>query len=401
MKDCYPRFIALPVRQGDAFFFKTQYISILVDGGNSSEFINYIFKRYIKRESVDILICTHNDADHANGVLGFIESGLGCGEIWLPSHWAAVLPHLERPFEEFIKELYKQSTWIMERKSFFLYNEPKLRKSIIEAYGDLIAMEKSSQFEDIDEDSYMPFKERGSEEWHSNLEFEETWPNLEGLKWQISNWVLFWELLDWQKELLWQAIEAGKRIRKIAEAAYHRGIPIRWFEFCQNSSRSSCNYHEIICPLNAREVVRIKPCEKEKLLDFLALTTSNRESLVFFIRSTDEHPGVLLTAESDLKGIDLRNLDLKNAIITAPHHGSEDNAYAYKHVVSAVSPYENSLIWVRSDAQSKKRPGQSFLKAPGRRFCTICRGSRRQKQPVRFIAIKGKWIPCSNECICK
>jgi hypothetical protein len=397
-----PRFIALPVSQGDAFFFEKQSISILVDGGKSSKFFDNIFQMYTKRKDVDILICTHNDADHANGILGFIESGLGCGEIWLPGRWAAVLPHLNQPLGEIVEELYSQSSRIMEKMNeSFPHIEYKHGDSMLETYGDLLSKENSYELESQCEDYNWPFKENWPKDLDSGLKFIETWPEWEEIKWQVWKWILLWGLSSWQKELLWEALEAAKRIRNIAKAAYHKGIPVRWFEFCRNSPKHLYYHHEIINPLNAREIIRIKPCKKENLLDFLALTTSNRESLVFFVQPTDEHPGVLFTADSDLRDINLKVLDLKNAIITAPHHGSEDNAYAYKQVASEVYPYENSLMWVRSDGRFSNRPGCSFLSAPGKRYCTICRGSGQRKKPVILESIKCQWISCSNKCFCQ
>jgi hypothetical protein len=397
-----PRFIALPVGQGDAFFFETRSISVLVDGGKSSKFFDNIFQMYTKRKDVDILICTHNDADHANGVLGFIESGLECGEIWLPGRWAAVLPHLNQPFEEVVEELYRQSARIMEKMGeSFLRNKWKLDDSLFEAYGEFLSKEKSYELVGQYEDYDMTFKERRSEDWDTGLKFIETWPEWEDIKCQLLKWVVTWELSSWQKRFLWQALEAGERIRGIAEAAYNRGITVRWFEVCHNSQKHLQGHCKIINPLNSREILRIKPCRKENLLDFLALTTSNCESLVFFVQPTDEHPAVLFTADSDLRDINLKVLDLKSAIITAPHHGSENNAYAYKQVANEVYPYENSLIWVRSDGRFSSRPGHSFLSAPGIHYCTICCDSRRQKQPVILESIKCQWISCSKKCSCQ
>jgi hypothetical protein len=94
-------------------------------------------------------------------------------------------------------------------------------------------------------------------------------------------------------------------------------------------------------PLNGREVAYVPPVPINKLLYFLALTTSNRKSLVFWA-DLDDCPGVLFTADSDLR--DVHQLpDLTGAIITAPHHGSEANANAYSKV-SRAHP-KNGKTW--------------------------------------------------------
>jgi beta-lactamase superfamily II metal-dependent hydrolase len=54
---------------------------------------------------VDIVVCTHNDADHANGILGFLEAGLRCKEVWLPGRWLSTLPDVLKPFAGVFDEL--------------------------------------------------------------------------------------------------------------------------------------------------------------------------------------------------------------------------------------------------------------------------------------------------------
>ncbi|MBT9260219.1 MAG: hypothetical protein KM310_10810, partial [Clostridiales bacterium] len=58
------RFIAIPVGQGDAFYLKTSFGSVLVDGGRAISGFADLFTRTTGAKRVDIMICTHNDADH-------------------------------------------------------------------------------------------------------------------------------------------------------------------------------------------------------------------------------------------------------------------------------------------------------------------------------------------------
>ena len=51
-------------------------------------------------DGASVVVCTHNDADHANGILGFLEAGLRCGEVWLPGRWLEALPSVLRPLVE-------------------------------------------------------------------------------------------------------------------------------------------------------------------------------------------------------------------------------------------------------------------------------------------------------------
>jgi beta-lactamase superfamily II metal-dependent hydrolase len=76
------RFIAIGVAQGDAFFLECpEVFTVLIDGGRSVGGFASQFQRVTERDRVDVLVCTHNDADHANGIIGFLQSGLGCTEV--------------------------------------------------------------------------------------------------------------------------------------------------------------------------------------------------------------------------------------------------------------------------------------------------------------------------------
>jgi hypothetical protein len=184
------------------------------------------------------------------------------------------------------------------------------------------------------------------------------------------------------------ALDAAERIRRIAVAAYHRGVAVRWFEYTASSPQGETRW---LRPLNGREVAYVPPVPIDKLLYFLALTTSNRKSLVFWA-DLDDCPGVLFTADSDLR--DVHQLpDLTGAIITAPHHGSEANANAYSEVSKHLGGSQANITWVRSDGRFRKRPGQSYLSAPGRRICTICRTCAGQpKQAVRLLMRRRRWV---------
>ena len=52
------------------------------------------------------MVCTHNDADHAQGILGFLRSSLTCKEVWLPGSWTTRLTDLLLHPDEFIFTLY-------------------------------------------------------------------------------------------------------------------------------------------------------------------------------------------------------------------------------------------------------------------------------------------------------
>lgn len=52
-----------------------------------------------------MIVCTHNDKDHANGVLEFLDAGCSAGECWLPATWIGVLRRLLNPTDSGKNEL--------------------------------------------------------------------------------------------------------------------------------------------------------------------------------------------------------------------------------------------------------------------------------------------------------
>ena len=396
------RFIALPVGKGDSFYLERQDgFSVLVDGGGSRSALPSLFQIYTKTDDVDIVICTHNDSDHANGIIGFLGAGLKCEEVWLPGRWLAALPAILRPLKEVIIVLAGE---VAEADSIPNLEERKSGLSAIEAYAErqFKSLEKVTENNDVG-----PV---GIDGWPTSclqmLEEAESWEN----DFQLQLWPLWWSyflgleprnLRPGQIQLTLSALAAANRIREIAVEAFHRGLPIRWFDF---DTETPSGGKAEIQPLNAREITSM-PSRAGRLLDILALTVDNRESLVFWSPPTDNHPGVLFTADSDLKGVKLKT-PLQFAIATAPHHGSEENANAYYEVDKALKPDSLSITWVRSDGRYKIRPGSTYLGLKSRKMCTICRrnsGSFVPKKAVHLFIRTSKWTRhrVTAECSCQ
>mgnify|MGYP000055979666 CR=1 FL=1 len=379
-----PRFIALPVRQGDAFFLETKEGTVLVDGGRSRQGIESLFREYTKRSKVDILIATHNDADHANGVLGFLESGLKCREIWLPGRWIQVMPHVLRPWEEIVLLIVDQAKQVEKEIHEWISD-----RSFLEEYADRIGSEIHLEGGD-------KFDERGwPEQLLSILERVSKEDDLYPLLWEEEVWIMYpLQLMIWKvRKLVSEALLAARRIRKIAIEAFHRGIHVRWLEHDLSYPNGGKFW---LYPLNAREVLSIRFLPESQFLKALALTVSNKESLVFWAPPHSAASGVLFTADSDLKGIKLPSLD--GAIVTAPHHGSDANKAAYGLISQN---YKKPVILVRSDGKFRSRPCNDYLRVCANRFCTLCRNSNRPKQAISFFERNNKWVrnkgvqPCS------
>lgn len=394
------RLIAVPVGQGDAFYFESEGWSVLVDGGRSQSGLAPSFQRATGADRVGVTVCTHNDADHANGILGFLEAGVSCGEVWLPGRWLSALPSVLRPFVEVFVELVDNVAQVTESAG----GEQQRGSGVlsIEAYAEQLR-ERSDEVrtnaegppvgEDGWPEEYVPLLEQ-AEPW-------EVWSThwarpFEDGPWSAFPYRYYRYLGQRGAQLLWSAIEAASRIRAIALEAFHHGVPVRWFEYDATAASGGAS---ALLPLNARAVVRVRPLVG-RLLAWLALTVSNKESLVFWCPPRNKHPGVLFTADSDLAGITLPP-GFDDAVATAPHHGSEANARAY----SAVAAVASSVTWVRSDGRYRNRPGPTFLGLSARRFCTLCRlsgGRSSRKQAVHLVPQGGVWTPQrTRPCRCR
>jgi len=398
------RFVALPVGQGDAFYLDRGDWSVLIDGGRAQHSFGTTFQTITGVRAVDVLVCTHNDADHANGVIGFLESGLECNEVWLPGRWLGAIPSILRPFVEVFVQIAKEV--VQEKMGEQLQGAPLPGNTPLERFAEGLTEQR----------------EQGETEEGAPLG-EDGWPEglLEGLEqaepWDLDGWVWPGYPEDWphpiypnpqylrmgptRVRLLWSAIEAARKVRAIAIAAFHRGVPVRWFEYDVHMPRGG---RAELQPLNARAIARVRPVVGP-LLRLLALTVSNKESLVFWSPPSDDFRGVLFNADSDLNNVQLPG-GMAGAIATAPHHGSEANANAYSAVSGAAGRDAASLTWVRSDGRYRSRPGASYLTVLGRRLCTMCRvggTTHSVKRGVRLFARRGGWNRHRNtpNCSCK
>jgi len=107
-------FKALAVTQGDAFYFERNGTNVLIDGGSSKKLlIQQLNKENIKR--IDIIVVTHNDFDHSNGIISLLEKKRKFRqpdtEIWLPSSFGSIIeksPSPDSAYDQIIPDYQKQ-----------------------------------------------------------------------------------------------------------------------------------------------------------------------------------------------------------------------------------------------------------------------------------------------------
>lgn len=384
------RFIAIPVSVGDAFYLERGGRSILVDGGKSAQSFPGLFRQYVRRNRADIVVCTHNDADHANGIIGFLEAGLTCRELWLPGSWLGTVKDLMRSSGTVVDDIVKGALEFWKGGQIGADEKP----STIEEVGAMLP-DKGFESEFWDEEAPSEWAEdiinaiEGSgDSMHPEL-WEGWWRRyVRAYGYPLPRPSDFWDVVI-------GAVEAGDRIKRIAQLAYGNGIPVRWFQHGVGSTISGIP--GFLHVLSARQVVRVSPYRP--LFDRLALTTVNKESLVLYSPSDDHSPGVLFCADSDLGGI--RPPLWPRDLITVPHHGAEANQDVYESVMNVLGKRVGTLTWVRSDSRTQKRPCLAYCELPGRKFCTVCRmGPPKQRVAIYgrggFWARQSKVRPC--EC---
>ena len=136
---------------------------------------------------------------------------------------------------------------------------------------------------------------------------------------------------------------------------------------------------------------------------YLMLTLSNKESLVFYSPELNNNAPVLFTADSDLVGAQVPFIGVQNPpIVTSPHHGSEANANAYTTVTSWFKHLDSPPLWIRSDSKSRTRPGNSYLRQANR-ICTLCNDGKDAKQFIEIDTHNSQWVKTAKTraCSCK
>ena len=390
------RFIAIKVGQGDAFFIQRDERTALIDGGRAKKGFPNLYRNEIGTNHADIVVCTHNDADHAKGIVGFLECNLmSCGEVWLPASWENRLDDLVNRPDNFEEELQENLS------DFQFSQEMGWNKGLrnLQDIGNVYSDEQLEQNSDSQEvgNSVSSIK-RGLSFDNKSRKERIT------LKWrglatnQIKKQRIYNYRPTFMRVVLHQAIAAAKNIREIAVTCSKKGYPVRWFRYDKN--RACGGERDFLVPLNAMEI-QWQPNISNKMpaLKYLALSVVNKESLTFFSPRSDSFPGVIFTADSDLV-FSQKIPWCKGMIVTTPHHGSKDNYKAYIRIQREMS-IPPDVIMVRSDGKYRSRPGKYYLKHPQcKRFCTNCFKAIFSKQSVSFCNTSGSWVPQSGVIGC-
>ncbi len=403
------RFTALTIREGDAFLLEDDGWNCLFDSGKDGSIVDLLEYKGINK--LDLAICSHNDADHANGFIALLQSGLQIDEIWLPGLWASVLQFVKENgigdnviewddefYYEGLESLFSEesvscesfnqelSDWNElprsdESTRFYERLHDKIVHHIIRSPDilfQLFASNLQNQFmgEDSNKESVVDYIEdqfdcppyymrrklaryfvKGSpffrHLYNTHLDYfiKKEWDNSNSYK------RFFYELNDTLDFKLNNIIE-------IARLARQHGCAIRWLGPTSACTKEIIEHGHGFVALNSKIMMHIrKPKNLMAYFCMLMLTNENKYSLVFEYTKNNV-PVIRFSADSNITCQSVSPYP-ENIIVTAPHHGSNANSNVYNQLKG------NDIIWIRSDKRTNKRPCKEFKNQPNK-YCLAC-----------------------------
>lgn len=448
--------IALPLKSGEAFLLRTpdengrEWV-ILVDGGkaygkDSRELAKILADVKPTIDRIDVVICTHSDADHSQGLWFLADDwyamGRKIGEFWLPGRWANAVPSILTDPSGFVAKLHSGAIEAASQivrdtaEGFSLSRENRYFKaSAMLADGEL-----ETAVSRIDDVEYLLKIEAAFGEHSLGLgltdieaeqlraDFEETDTEIDLLETALSDKSVYRSWFDLPGEISFshylkmapesqvafaEVAETAKAIHKIATSALVNKIRVRWFDFGEYKKDEVPfgGLPGLLEPCCAVEVApsRTKAARLTNLTLFhsLRLTRQNVESLVFYRPESDREPAVLFLGDSRLAhGIERPEKDFprpfdkpaRKTLITAPHHGSRNNDHAFSVLTDWLGNDEQ--LFVRNGGQTGQTLDQ-YLARKTRRCaqCVQCHGKEwNQWVSVTTDGKDWRWPPNANEC---
>lgn len=363
------KFTALEVGKGDAFLLQNQGWNCLFDAGQYSNIIKILKDKGIHR--LHLAICSHNDVDHAKGLIELLKDGsIAIDEIWLPGYFANIIQfvteHLIDCEEiEFIARYkypdelnYQTDGRDVEFNHSKNENNDKINELLFG--NDPLTV----PIDNLNDDCYKRLR-------------------------YCLDCLLCYKSHQKSFPHIFKRLE---RIMEIAILAYKKNCKIRWFEPIKGCAKNSIDYG--LKALNSKEIIRVKKLINLHAFAFaIHLSVVNIYSLVYEYWN-DNLPIVRFSADSDCE---CQSAPYNNHIIvTAPHHGSDNN----RKVFNAIN--NNNVIWVRSDCKTKKRPCDVFKNLKNK-YCLACYTHGFRKEIIfEYDKVSKQWnYVCGELCRCK
>lgn len=436
--------IALPV-SGDAFLYETKNLVVLVDGGRSSRKLAAALLALRPRlRRIDVIICTHADADHSGGLKELLKlwkdpAGTWRGEVgefWLPGRWSELarrsLTDPKALIDDFVADVDRlAASWedqmsknvdldeILDPGALDESPQPDLR--------DLIEADQVADLDHLNQDHDDKWSsashDEGEAEWIADLRrrLEEVLAKSDAsrrafdaarsrIRYRVGNTGLSRRFLPSPSIRLMRStgarllglIDTLQAIHDVASSALTHNVRIRWFDYraFERSGRRRGGIANELLPMNSSEQRDPLP-DPIDVVYMAYLSEVNRESLVFYAPGHGTTTlGVLFSADSLLgSGRAQRTpfpayhaMRQSRLIMTAPHHGSETNANAY----GLAKRHYNPIGWLRS--KSTCAVGSTF-KSLSARLCTGCDDRGKPVGPAG-VRLKRPFAVCGCPCDC-
>ena len=310
---------------------------------------------------LDVVVCTHADSDHVNGLISYFSDGGEARELWVPGKWRELLKRMSTNWQEAYDEIAGSILAVEDEQRQRIADGIAQGLSPLEAYGSIVRPETAPEEKvteepatDTETDDFLdrPLRALGP---YGFFDYEADGYLL---------WRSFRRRTDRPESpidrmLMIDAIETEKNIRNLVRLARRNGSTIQWYEYAgSNVGTFQGTRPEVI---NARSY-RIKFKTSGNVMDFL--TPINRDSLVIFVPATPTRPAVLFCGDSDLSFAGTQTIPITTGtLITAAHHGSKDNSNVAQVLASQLA--HTPTVWVRSDRlqpSGGSRPAPWYLK---------------------------------------
>lgn len=345
-------FTALPVEEGDAFLLQDGDCNYLFDAGGSTIKIGKFLKKE-KVKELKVAICSHNDSDHANGFKGLLDSKknkeIKIQEIWLPGTWAKIIQFV-------IDNILNKKRW-------------NIVDCALHHMGCDVICDSESNESDTGKN----------------------YVTAESINSHLSDFAYLYD-----KYITWSRITKPSHMKlmldnimDIAKLAYDDDRTIRWFKPLDRCVHNTIDYGFVA--LNSEEVLKIDKIDTVSVfITTLLLTIENECSLVFEYHKNDI-PVVRFSADSDCT---CSNQPYNNSIIiTAPHHGSDNNANVYDIIKG------KDINWVRTYHKAVQVGCLKFLEQKTR-YCVKC-SKHKKTCKISFDYQNGTWnYKCGRQCNC-
>ena len=369
------KFTALPVKEGDSFLLETSRKKILVDTGlDENECRDFILNKNIDR--LDLVIITHYDKDHVNGLFNLLKSKISITEVWLPEIIGRISKSVKQNENNLLKRIIEYRSQFKEDKLEIIVHT--ISTNNVRHIEILEIANESNKLVSI----IHPSKEDNG----NNKKWKE----------KIDNEIICLTQLDSDIIIAYINKNHIKKICEIVDVCKKK-TNIRWLKYTGEYKVEKLSPNMNVFGMNCKENKNIKEYSND-IETILQLSNINRESLVFKY-NFGRGPNILFSSDSGFEFLNVnQKIDLyNNSLVTASHHGSGDklNLKTY-NLVSG-----NNLIYIRSDKLNKYRPCWKYTKLE-KKYCTVCNyPPNNTKNEVNLIYKSLNWNTKNNLCSCQ